>query len=261
MIKILLKAVVATPFYPHWLEFRNKRKGNDELVKHFKGKVLETGAGNCENKERILAHNKRIKKYIATDSSSWDVEFKKLKTEASRLGIITKILYGKTKDPKEIDVVCDALKLPFKNQSFDTYVSLEVVEHVPDLQKFFKEASRVLKKGGKCITVSPFLYREHGGKEKDFQRITKGGYYVLAKISGLKVEKIYTYSFFGTTLAILINQFVIRKILEEGFLTKVVLLSISPLIFFLTNTIGFLIDSVSKDDRFASCYHVIMRKI
>lgn len=261
MIEILLKTLVGTPFYPHWLEFRNKRKGNDELMRYFKGKVLETGAGNCENKEKILAHNKRIKKYIATDSSSWDEEFKKQKKEASKLGVITEILYGKIKDPKKIDLVCDALKLPFKDRSFDTYASFEVAEHISDLQKFFKEASRALKKGGKCITVSPFLYREHGGAEKDFQRITKGGYYALARRSGLKVEKIYTYSFFGTTLAILVNQFVVRKILEEGLLIKVVLLSISPLIFFLANTAGFLIDSVSRDDRFASCYHVVMRKI
>ena len=58
-----------------------------------------------------------------------------------------------------------------------------------------------------------------------------------------------------------LGRFVIRKILEEGLIIKIVLLSISPIIFFLTNIIGFLIDSVNKDDRFASCYHVVMRKI
>lgn len=261
MIRYILKLFVSTPFYPHWLDFRNKKRGNDELTKYFKGRVLETGAGNCEEKERILAHNKRIKKYIATDFSSWDVEFKKQKTGAKRPEIITEILYGRMKDSEKIDLVCDALDLPFKNRSFDTYASFEVVEHVNNLQKFYSEASRVLKKGGRCITVSPFLYREHGGEDKDFQRITKGGYRTLARTSGLRVERIFTYSFMGTTLAILVNQFVVRKIMEGSFLTKIVLLIVSPLIFFFTNTIGLVIDSIDKDERFASAYHVVMKKV
>jgi len=257
----ILKLPVSTPFYPHWLDFRNKKKGNDELTKYFKGRVLETGAGNCEQKERILARNKRIKKYITTDASSWDVEFKNQKVEAKRLGAITEILYGKMKDSEKIDLVCDALDLPFKDRSFDTYVSFEGVEHIDNLQKFYSEASRVLKKGGRCITVSPFLYREHGGEDKDFQRITRGGYRTLARTSGLKVERIFTYSFMGTTLAILVNQFIIRKIMEGGFLAKTVLLIVSPLIFFFTNTIGLVIDSIDKDERFASAYHVVMKKV
>jgi SAM-dependent methyltransferase len=222
---------------------------------------LETGAGNCEQKEIVLSRNKRVKKYIATDSSSWDNQFRKHKKEASKLGFITEILYGRTKDSTKLDLVCDACNLPFKSESFDTYASFEVVEHISDIQKFYCEAARVLKKDGRCITVSPFLYREHGGVESDFQRITRGGYQELARKSGLKLEKIYTYSFFGTTLAILINQYVIRRILEEGILTKVVLFSISPLIFFTANCFGLLMDFINNDERFASCYHVVMRKV
>jgi len=261
MLKSLLKLIVATPFYPHWLDFRNKRRGNDQLIRFFRGRVLETGAGNCEQKEIVLSRNKRVKKYIATDSSSWDYQFNKQKEEASKLGFITEILYGRTKDPDRLDLVCDACKLPFRNGSFDTYASFEVVEHISDIQKFYSEAARILKKGGRCITVSPFMYREHGGKESDFQRITRGGYLELARKSGLKLEKIYTYSFFGTTLAILVNQHVIRKILEGSILTKSILFSISPLVFFITNCFGLLIDSVDKDERFASCYHVVMKKV
>ncbi len=261
MIRALLTTFVATPFYPHWLDFRNKEKGNNELIKYFKGKVLETGAGNCEKKERILARNKRVREYIATDSSSWDKQFKTQKEEAHKFGVITEILYGRTKDPQKIDLVCDALTLPFKDKTFDTYASFEVAEHISDIQKFFREAARVLKKGGRCLTVSPFIYREHGGIDSDFQRITRGGYRQLARKSGLKVKRIYTYSFFGTTLAILVNQYIVRKILEGRAMTKIVLLLVSPLIFFLMNCMGFLLDRLDQDERFASAYHVVMQKV
>ncbi|MFZ5933171.1 MAG: class I SAM-dependent methyltransferase [Patescibacteria group bacterium] len=261
MLRVLLNFIVKTPIYPHWLDFRNKERGNNELIKYFRGRVLETGAGNCEKKEIILKKNRRISEYLATDFSSWHEQFEIQKKEAGRLGVITEILYGRIKDDSRLDLACDALDLPFENSSFDTYASFEVTEHIPDLQKFFSEASRVLKKGGRCITVSPFIYREHGGIDSDFQRITRGGYRELARKSGLTVEKIYTYSFFGTTLSILVNQFVVRKILEGKGVVRILLFFLSPFIFLFSNCLGYVIDSLDQDDRFASCYHVVMKKI
>src|SRR6478609_9472013 len=43
------------------------------------------------------------------------------------------------------DVVCSALDLTFPDNSFDTVVSTEVLEHVPDPQLAFREMYRVLK--------------------------------------------------------------------------------------------------------------------
>lgn len=260
MISRFVELLIKTPFYPHWLDFRNKNRANDELLKYFKGKVLETGAGNCEKKERILARNRKIESYIATDYTSWDEEFAKQKRSADKLGIITRLLYGATKEKGKIDRVCDALDLPFKKGRFDTYASFEVVEHIEDPLKLLKEANRVLKRGGNCIITSPFLYREHGGIEMDFRRLTKGGFHKLASDTGFKIVKILTYSHFGTTVAILINQFVIRKIIEGSIATKILLLPLAPFIFFLANSIGYLFDLVDKDERFAARYHVVMEK-
>lgn len=51
-----------------------------------------------------------------------------------------------------------AYDLPFKNASFDTTVSWEMIEHVPHEKelKVFKEAGRVLKKKGKFYVSTPF---------------------------------------------------------------------------------------------------------
>lgn len=45
----------------------------------------------------------------------------------------------------------DLMNTPFEDESFDTVVSLSTIEHEVDLDKFAKECSRLLRKGGKLI--------------------------------------------------------------------------------------------------------------
>lgn len=47
--------------------------------------------------------------------------------------------------------------LSFPDQSFDTLVSLDVLEHIPDYEQAFKECSRVLRPGGKMMWSVPFI--------------------------------------------------------------------------------------------------------
>ena len=42
----------------------------------------------------------------------------------------------------------DARKLPFKNGSYSTIVSVSVLEHIEEAEEVIFEAARVLKKGG-----------------------------------------------------------------------------------------------------------------
>ena len=60
-------------------------------------------------------------------------------------------------------ILCDAAKLPFKNNSFDKILMSEVIEHVENEELVIKEALRVLKKGGimtltTCNIEYPFLW-------------------------------------------------------------------------------------------------------
>ena len=45
--------------------------------------------------------------------------------------------------------------LPFDDESFDTVVTFQVIEHVKDDEDFLKEIARVLKKGGKALISTP----------------------------------------------------------------------------------------------------------
>ena len=50
----------------------------------------------------------------------------------------------------------DLQELPFEDQSFDLFVSGDVFEHIPDLDKCLSEIIRVLKPGGLLISSFPF---------------------------------------------------------------------------------------------------------
>jgi ubiquinone/menaquinone biosynthesis C-methylase UbiE len=70
----------------------------------------------------------------------------------------------------DLELVCaDAEELPFRNNEFDVVTSVEVIEHLPNIDKHLIEVKRVLKKGGLYMIKTPnklieliynFIYRK-----------------------------------------------------------------------------------------------------
>ena len=111
--------------------------------KYIKGKALDLGAGHAKYKSII---SNFCDEYIALD-----------------------IFPG-----KNIDVVHDILNTPFEDNSFDTIICTQVLEHIKEPWLVVEEIRRLLKPNGICILTAPFLQPYHQDPE-DFFRYTKQG--------------------------------------------------------------------------------------
>jgi SAM-dependent methyltransferase len=138
-----------------------------------KGELLDVGCGNRPYEKTYFAG---AKSYLGSDYLS----------ERSRP-----------------DVVCSALDLPFPENRFDTVVSTEVLEHVPDPLRALKEMRRVVKPGGHVIVSTPMYWPRHE-VPYDYFRYPYDGLLHLLKESGLELVQLYnrgrSYAFLGQVI-------------------------------------------------------------
>jgi SAM-dependent methyltransferase len=73
-----------------------------------------------------------------------------------------------------VDVVADALQLPFRAESFECVFCTEMLEHVPDPATAVGEIRRILRLGGVCILTTRFCYPVHDAPH-DYFRYTEHG--------------------------------------------------------------------------------------
>lgn len=104
------------------------------------------------------------------------------------------------------DIAGSASELPLEDESVDTILCTEVLEHVPDPEKVIQEFARILKPGGIVITTAPFFFPIHD--TYDYFRYTDKGIAEMMKRHGLEVEKIEPLSGTGLTLAMMFNLYI-----------------------------------------------------
>lgn len=106
-------------------------------------RLLDAGAGECQYKKHCghLA-------YVAQDIAVYDA--------SNRVGF---------QNPgwsfSQIDIICDIIKIPEPDASFDAVLCTEVFEHLPDTVRALEELVRLLKPGGMLITTAPFWSMTH----------------------------------------------------------------------------------------------------
>ena len=87
-----------------------------------------------------------------------------------------------------VDIVADGAKTPFKNNIVDFVVLDTVLEHVPEPHKIIKEIFRILKPGGECICIVPFIFPYHGYPAHYFNFSKDGLDFLFKDFSDCKVE-------------------------------------------------------------------------
>jgi len=146
--------------------------------------------------------------------------------------------------------------LPMESESVDTVLSTQVLEHVPDPARYVKEASRVLKRGGRLILTCPGAYMLHE-EPRDYFRYTKYGLKYLIEACGLKIVRIDPA---GGAWRLLGQTFLNHR----TFAPKIRIPILSNVFFFVTvivvNTVASILDKWNTNPKETVNYMVIAEK-
>lgn len=115
------------------------------LVSRVEGKTLDVG---CVGGDWRLGH--------AIPLSSLHQQIKRIHRDAIGLDLNAKGLKKmKHVDPETNLLRADAWHLPFRNESFDTVVAGEIIEHISNIGFFLDEVHRVLRQNGILLGDTP----------------------------------------------------------------------------------------------------------
>jgi SAM-dependent methyltransferase len=109
------------------------------------------------------------------------------------------------------DLYYDGKRLPFEDASFDTVLSIQVIEHTPHPQTVVSEMARVLKPGGLLILSAPFSGRLHE-EPYDFFRYTPHGLRAMCGEAGLEVTEVHGQGNFWSVVGHKLNSFLALKV-------------------------------------------------
>jgi ubiquinone/menaquinone biosynthesis C-methylase UbiE len=107
-------------------------------------------------------------------------------------------------------VRCDAMKLPFRDGSFDVVLALDALEHFPDDRLAIREIRRIAKPGALVLVTVPafqFLWSPHDVAYHHFRRYTRGELGGKLRDGGLQLHKLSYYS-----MSVLPPVFAMRKL-------------------------------------------------
>lgn len=100
----------------------------------------------------------------------------------------------------------DGCHIPFPDETFDTVLCTEVLEHAPEPAALIAEIERVLKPGGTLIATVPFSARVHYAPH-DFHRFSK---YALARMFAafpdVRIEER------GNDIAVIANKMIVLAV-------------------------------------------------
>jgi SAM-dependent methyltransferase len=143
-------------------------EGLREVAPLTRGKLLDVG---CGDKPYVSIFEPYVDEYI---------------------GIERETTFGLTRASDRAtgpDLYYDGKRLPFSDDSFDTVLNVQVLEHTPRPQELMDEMARVLKRDGLLIVAAPFAFRLHE-EPHDYFRYSPHGLRDLCTRAGLEVTAV-----------------------------------------------------------------------
>jgi SAM-dependent methyltransferase len=113
------------------------------------------------------------------------------------------------------DLLYDGKRLPFDDASFDTVLSVQVLEHTPHPAELISEMSRVLRPSGILLMTVPFSFRLHE-EPHDYLRFTPHILRELCQTAGLTIEEIVPRGSLWSLIAHKLNSYLGLHVAQIG---------------------------------------------
>jgi SAM-dependent methyltransferase len=113
------------------------------------------------------------------------------------------------------DVVYDGTSMPFRDGTFDTVLSVQVLEHTPRPGALVKEMARVLAPEGLLILTAPFSFRVHE-QPHDYFRFTYYGLKRLCDDAGLEIVETFHQGSLWSVLGHKLNTYLAFRVARVG---------------------------------------------
>ncbi len=119
--------------------------------------------------------------------------------------LCSNVTYVNIEKKDQPDILADASSIPVADNSYDTAILGEVLEHVPEPLLVLREAHRLLKPGGKILVSVPFMYPVHADPY-DFGRYTEYFWQQLSEKIGFKSIKIEKHGSIFAIMALMVQH-------------------------------------------------------
>jgi len=120
---------------------------------------------------------------------------------------------------KQPDLFYDGVRLPFEDESFDTVLNVQVLEHTPHPGLLVKEMGRVLRPGGVLLLSAPFQFRLHE-EPHDYFRYSPHGLRTLCEAGGLEIVETLSQGSLWSVLAHKLNSYLAFRVARVGQLAQ-----------------------------------------
>lgn len=109
------------------------------------------------------------------------------------------------------DVYYDGRRIPFDDESFDTVLCIQVLEHTPEPWTLLSEIARVVRRDGKVVLSAPFSFRLHE-EPYDYFRYTPHGLEALCERAGLEVTRRWAQGSLWSAMGHALNSFLAFRV-------------------------------------------------
>jgi len=117
------------------------------------------------------------------------------------------------------DLVYDGTRLPFEDRTFDTLLSVQVLEHTPRPGPLVAEMARVLKDDGLLILSAPFQFRLHE-EPHDYFRYSPHGLRQMCADAGLEVVRVEQQGSLWSVIGHKLNSYLALRVARIGQLAQ-----------------------------------------